>query len=153
MIEYKTGDIFDTNCDCIVNAVNSVGSMGAGLAKTFMDKYPVPCIDWNKIYNPSLLEFPKFYSSSVWKVNKDIIMFPSKIHWRNPSTISYIETSLIRTMWLIRDNDIKSIAFPAVGSGLGGLNWDDVKDLFEHYFTDEAMLELGLDKIEVYLPQ
>ena len=39
MIEWKTGDIFDSKCKTLVNTVNCEGVMGKGLAKQFKDKY------------------------------------------------------------------------------------------------------------------
>ncbi len=152
MIIFKTGNIFESECDCIINPVNSVGVMGAGLAQQFMSRYPTPCRDWNKIYEPSLLQLPKFYAGESWNSDKDIIMFPTKIHYRNPSELDFIEKSIVRTLWLIRDHDIKSLAIPAVGAGLGGLNWNDVKELIEHHFTKEIMKDIGLKTLEVYEP-
>ena len=39
MIIWKTGDIFTTECNTIVNTVNCEGVMGKGIAKQFKDKY------------------------------------------------------------------------------------------------------------------
>ena len=40
MITYKTGNIFDSDADILVNPVNNVGVAGAGLAKQFKIRYP-----------------------------------------------------------------------------------------------------------------
>jgi O-acetyl-ADP-ribose deacetylase (regulator of RNase III) len=41
MIQFLTfGDIFESNADLLVNPVNCVGTMGAGLAKLFKNRYP-----------------------------------------------------------------------------------------------------------------
>ena len=40
MIEYINGDIFDSECICLVNPVNCVGVMGAGLALQFRKRFP-----------------------------------------------------------------------------------------------------------------
>lgn len=34
------GDLFRSGCQCLVNPVNCVGVMGAGLAKSFKQKLP-----------------------------------------------------------------------------------------------------------------
>ena len=39
MIKYVSGDIFNSKADVIVNPVNLVGVMGAGLAKQFKERY------------------------------------------------------------------------------------------------------------------
>jgi O-acetyl-ADP-ribose deacetylase (regulator of RNase III) len=40
MIVYKTGDIFTSNAEILVNPVNCKGVMGAGLAKQFRERFP-----------------------------------------------------------------------------------------------------------------
>ena len=40
MIEIKKGNIFTTQCETIVNTVNCVGVMGAGIAYEFKFRYP-----------------------------------------------------------------------------------------------------------------
>lgn len=40
MIEFKTGDIFESDAEALVNAVNCVGVMGRGIALQFKNKYP-----------------------------------------------------------------------------------------------------------------
>jgi O-acetyl-ADP-ribose deacetylase (regulator of RNase III) len=40
MIHFLKGDIFDAGTDAIVNPVNCVGVMGAGLAGKFKVRYP-----------------------------------------------------------------------------------------------------------------
>lgn len=40
MIEYKTGDIFQTTCTTIVNTVNCEGVMGRGIALECKQRYP-----------------------------------------------------------------------------------------------------------------
>ena len=41
MITICKGNIFDSECDALVNPVNCVGVTGAGLAKQFKEKYPM----------------------------------------------------------------------------------------------------------------
>ncbi len=62
---------------------------------------------------------------------KWIINFPTKEHWRSPSRIEWIEEGLRDLVRVIRENDIKSIAIPPLGSGNGGLRWQDVRPKIE----------------------
>jgi O-acetyl-ADP-ribose deacetylase (regulator of RNase III) len=62
---------------------------------------------------------------------KFIINFPTKRHWRGQSRIEDIETGLIDLRRVIQELNISSIAIPPLGSGLGGLNWADVRPLIE----------------------
>lgn len=40
MIRYIDGNLLESDAEALVNPVNCVGIMGAGLAKQFKDKYP-----------------------------------------------------------------------------------------------------------------
>ena len=40
MIQFRSGDIFQSEADALVNTVNCVGVMGRGLALQFKKKFP-----------------------------------------------------------------------------------------------------------------
>lgn len=55
-----------------------------------------------------------------------------KKHWRNPSKIEYIEQGLQKFMATYEKRGIRSISFPPLGYGNGGLDWEnEVKPLME----------------------
>ncbi len=56
-----------------------------------------------------------------------IINFPTKRHWRGKSRMEDIETGLDALAQEIRQRGIRSVAIPPLGSGLGGLDWTEVK--------------------------
>ena len=76
MIKYFNGTVFNCDAEAIVNTVNTVGVMGAGLALEFALRYP----DMLKDYE----EKCKHKEIIVGKVNsykaadKTIIYFPTK---------------------------------------------------------------------------
>ncbi len=125
------GSIFDSDAEAIVNAVNCVGVMGAGLAKAFKDKYPhmneqyvVKCR--NGMLKPGKLDIYVVDSSP-----KYIINFPTKDHWKFPSKLDYIYTGITELLIAVHDWKIKSVAIPALGCGLGGLDWAEVRPILE----------------------
>ena len=136
MVEYVKGNIFDSDCICLVNPVNCIGVMGAGLALQFRRKYPRN-YELYKIMceNYSIgIGRPMFVRES----GKVIINFPTKYHYRNKSKIEYLDKSLCAIPDLLNkifDGTIpvkNTIAFPAIGCGLGGLEWSQVKNLIEN---------------------
>jgi O-acetyl-ADP-ribose deacetylase (regulator of RNase III) len=60
-----------------------------------------------------------------------IINFPTKRHWRGKSRMEDIEAGLQALVDTIHHYNIRSIAIPPLGSGLGGLDWPDVKRRIE----------------------
>lgn len=114
----------------LVNPVNTVGIMGKGLALIFKNKYPEMFAEYKiQCYN-SALDIGKLF---IWEgEKKQIICFPTKKNWRDPSRLEYIESGLDE---LVRTYKGLTIAFPMLGCGLGGLDWVDVKPLMEKYLN------------------
>lgn len=52
-----------------------------------------------------------------------------KDDWRNPSELWMIEAGLDKFVATYKQHNIKSIAFPRLGCGCGGLDWTVVKQL------------------------
>ena len=70
-----------------------------------------------------------YKASDKWVLN-----FPTKQHWREKSTLEIIETGLQKFVTIYDQETITSIAFPKLGSGLGGLDWDtQIRPLMEQY--------------------
>jgi O-acetyl-ADP-ribose deacetylase (regulator of RNase III) len=76
-----------------------------------------------------------------------IINFPTKRHWRGKSRIEDIDAGLVALAEEIRSRNIRSIAIPAVGCGLGGLDWSEVRRRIE-----ATLGELSDVKIVVFEP-
>lgn len=152
MITYLTGDIFDNNIagnqvTAIVNPVNTVGVMGKGLALAFKQKYP----DNFKLYqiaceNNEVQVGQLFVTEHQF--GQFIINFPTKQHWRGKSQLSWITQGLLELKKFIIENQIQSIAIPALGSGLGGLDWTLVKAEI-----DKSLQDLTEVKILVFEPK
>lgn len=137
VIEYKKGNLLKSDTEAIINTVNCVGVMGRGIALQFKKQYPdnykyydIACRKGEVvpgkvlIYNTNQLVNPKY-----------IINFPTKRHWRGASKIEDIKSGLDDLVKSIRSLNIKSIAVPPLGCGLGGLDWADVKSQIEIAFV------------------
>ena len=134
MIEYKHGDILKERAEALVNTVNCVGVMGRGIALQFKNAFP----DNFKAYaaackNDEVQPGQMFvYETEKLFCPRFIINFPTKRHWRGKSRIEDIEFGLKALADIVRRYDIRSIAIPPLGSGLGGLEWADVKQRIEY---------------------
>jgi O-acetyl-ADP-ribose deacetylase (regulator of RNase III) len=133
MIEFKTGDIIQADAEALVNTVNCVGIMGRGIALQFKQAFP----DNFKAYATACARKEvqpgrMFVFETGFLANpKYIINFPTKRHWRGKSRIEDIEAGLKALVEEIRRRGIRSIAVPPLGSGLGGLDWTEVRPLIE----------------------
>lgn len=132
-IEFKRGNILAEDVEALVNPVNCVGVMGKGLALQFknfspenFEAYKLAC-KYGEV-EPGILLMHETYPL----INPSyIINFPTKRHWRDKSKMEDIVLGLVDLVDFIRVYDIKSIAIPALGCGLGGLEWVEVKKLIE----------------------
>ena len=133
MIRYTTGDILDADAQALVNTVNCVGIMGRGIALQFKKAFPEnfkaykKACDREEVQPGRMFVFETGYLANP----KYIINFPTKRHWRGKSRIEDIEAGLTSLVEEIRKRRIGSVAIPPLGSGLGGLDWREVRSRIE----------------------
>lgn len=143
----ENGDIFESKCQTLVCPVNTVGVMGAGLALEFKRRWP----HLYRAYKHSCVHGVEpgdllLYSVGDKPMEKAVLCLPTKKHWGDPSMLGYIELGLQAFV-----NDglkyVKSVAFPALGCGLGGLDWANVRPLMDRFL---GKLDIP---VEVYEPR
>ncbi len=132
MIIYVRTNIFESNAQVLVNTVNTVGVMGKGLAQAFKKLYPDMFESYQNLCETEQLDIGNLH---VYKtVNKWVLNFPTKKNWRSPSKLEYIELGLKKFVSEYERLGITSVAFPLLGCGNGGLDWErEVKPLMERY--------------------
>ncbi len=147
-ISYVPGDIFKTDKQVIVNTVNCVGVMGAGIAKTAKARYPQMYDDYvRKCKRKEVLPGVPYLWRNSERSGAWIINFPTKNHWRSPSEFGWLINGLECFQSDYKKWGITSIAFPALGCGNGGLSWLDVKPLMEKYLS---VIDIPVD---IFLPR
>lgn len=131
MFNYKSGNIIIDDSEAIVNTVNCVGVMGKGLALQFKKAYPNNFKEYKSACDRKEVRVGEvFVTEQGDMLNKKLIVnFPTKDHWRGKSKYEYIESGLDDLVHKIKKYNIKSIAIPPLGAGLGGLSWDKVKTM------------------------
>jgi O-acetyl-ADP-ribose deacetylase (regulator of RNase III) len=116
------GDLFDQKVEAIVNPVNCVGVMGAGLSLEFRSRWPHMYYEYKRLCDKGDLRpgviFPYVDGNGpMWILN-----VPTKDDWRSPSKVEYVELGLERLVEFCTDYNVASLAMPALGCGLGNLN-------------------------------
>jgi O-acetyl-ADP-ribose deacetylase (regulator of RNase III) len=145
MFKALIGDLFATQAQTRVNTVNCVGVMGKGVAQEFKKRYPAMFEDYAarcarkevRLGEP----YPYRDASGILIVN-----FPTKDHWRSPSRLADIERGLDYFVLHQAEWGVKSVAFPPLGCGNGGLSWEEVGPLMYR-----KLRHLGIG-VEVYAP-
>ena len=146
MIHLVSGNLLEAETEALVNTVNCVGVMGKGIALQFKQAFPDNFKDYAQACDKGKVRMGRMF---VYRTDrmfhpKYIINFPTKRHWKAKSRLEDIELGLKDLMRVIKDLGIKSIAVPPLGSGLGGLNWEEVKrkiiDSFDGVLDVEVLL-------------
>ncbi|WP_420442408.1 type II toxin-antitoxin system antitoxin DNA ADP-ribosyl glycohydrolase DarG [Candidatus Palauibacter sp.] len=144
MIRFKTGDLFAEEAEALVNTVNCVGVMGRGIALQFKRAFPSNFKAYAAQCKRGEMKPGRVFvfETGSGVPPRYIINFPSKRHWRGKSRLEDIESGLRSLVRELRARDIRSVAIPPLGSGLGGLDWSLVRTCILRAFED-------LDDIEV----
>lgn len=138
MIEKATGNLLEADTEAIVNTVNTVGVMGKGIALQFKQAWPENFKAYAKACKAGeVLPGQMLVHELSGMLNpRFVINFPTKRHWRDKSRLEDIENGLFALAGEIRKRNIKSIAIPPLGCGLGGLDWEMVRPKIEATFSE-----------------
>lgn len=136
MIKLTQGDILKTDAEALVNTVNCVGVMGRGIALQFKKAFPDNFKAYATACKAHQVQPGKMFVHNLNRLYNPrfIINFPTKRHWKNQSRIEDIQAGLSDLITVIEQQNIREIAIPPLGCGLGGLNWQDVKPLITQAF-------------------
>ncbi len=163
-ISLVEGDMFFSSMQTLTVSVNVVGIMGKGLASRAKYQFPDVYVAYQDACRRKTLRMgvPFLYKRESFmdeeladdprsmpgpNASKWFLLFATKSHWRDDSDLGGIEQGV---RW-IRENykkeGIKSLALPALGCGLGNLDWKDVGPIICREL-------IGVDiPVAVYLPR
>ena len=140
----SNGDIFNTECEALVNPVNIKGVMGKGLALAFKTKYPAHFENYKRACQSGEMTTEKVLAYQE-KNGPMIICLATKDDWKNSSKIEYVSAGLDDLANQIKALGVRSIAIPKLGCGLGGLDWNKVRPLIV-----EKMSAIDGISVEIY---
>jgi len=132
----KNGDLFTSHAEAYGHGVNVKGVMGRGIAKTLRSLYPEVFAPYKKACDEGLLTpgtvLPVMASDGTLIMNMATQDLPGP-----NASYQWLDSSLANTLAYLRENGIVSLALPRIGAGIGGLDWDLVRNIIdtqaEHY--------------------
>ncbi len=147
-IEY--GDIFALDgVNSFAHGCNCAGAMGRGIAVQFKEKFPQMYHEYKEMCRNGL-----FRPGDVFDYNFGIgyvYNLGTQESWRTRAKIEYIEEALTRMIELAKLAGVTDIAMPAIGAGLGGLDWGRVKEVIETVADKSRSVTLHV--VEKYRPK
>ncbi len=116
-IKIIKGNLFTSKSQTIVNTVNTVGVMGAGVALEFKLRYPDMYEKYVELCKAGEIHIGKLW---IYKTEQRwILNFPTKMDWKDDSKIEYLEKGLEKFLLTYKQKGITSIAFPLLGARNG----------------------------------
>jgi O-acetyl-ADP-ribose deacetylase (regulator of RNase III) len=135
-MQFVRGNLLEADVEALVNAVNCVGVMGKGLALQFKNAFPDVFKNYARACRAGEVAPGQIHVVETRRPHgpKIVMNFPTKRHWREPSRMEDIEAGLEALVREVERRDIRSLAIPALGSGLEGLPWSEVRPRIERAF-------------------
>ncbi|RKU13731.1 DUF4433 domain-containing protein [Candidatus Poribacteria bacterium] len=163
-ISVINGDMFFSTLQTLTISVNLQGVMGKGLASRAKYQFPDVYVAYQDAcrsrriteIKPYLYKREGSLDEELADFGADLItpnavkwflLFATKRKWRENSRLEDIEGGLDWVRRNFKKQDIQSLAMPALGCGLGGLDWKDVGPLMCKYLHG-----IGIP-VAIYLPR
>jgi hypothetical protein len=157
------GDMFFSRAQTLTVSVNLKRIMGRGVASRAKYQFPDVYVQYQDACRNGKLKMgkPWLYKregstdceladdpDSLKQPNGEtwFLLFPTKNDWRDESKIEDIEKGLLWILKNYKEQGIKSLALPALGCGLGGLDWKNIGPLMVKYLS-----QLDI-RVYIYLP-
>lgn len=138
-IHYVSGDLFVNayHTEAFAQGCNCQGSMGAGIAVGFKERYPVMFEEYHRRCKAKPHQF-NVGDVFLWREEGKPAVFnlgTQEDYWRSRATYDAIRTALQEMQKVADMEKIGSIAMPRIGAGYGGLSWKKVRVIVEEVFA------------------
>lgn len=154
MIRYLSGDILMTQAKAIAHGVSPNDDFGQGLAHTLRENFPAMYKDFRHYCHTQHPEAGGLWTWGGAEGPRLVALFTQNSayeHGAKPGKASTanVNHALKALAKEVRHEGWTSIALPRIATGVGGLEWSEVKPLIEHHLAD-----LGIPVIvyETYRP-
>lgn len=150
-----SANVATSDADIIVNTVNTVGVMGAGVALAVKKRFP----EVMPLYTERC-RTRDLYPGSVQAIKIEdgptIVNLASKDHFKDPSKPEWVGLGLVnlnRLLALPKFSGVKTVLLPPPGAGLGGLSPEVVQRMIRSYISGphESIINVTVSAPEVTL--
>lgn len=139
-IEFVSGDLFANahGVEAFAHGCNCQGSMGAGVARGFRDRYPEMYEQFRLRCKADPRQF-NLGDAWLWKNEGQTSVFnlgTQEKFWHARASYEAVEEALVTMREQADAECITSVAIPRIGVGYGGLSWKKVRVIVERVFAD-----------------
>lgn len=133
------GDMFaEPVSEMLTDSNNCMGVSGAGLALAFKRRFP----EYQRAYAQACIQ-GEIQLGKIWVYETGsmlpprwIVSFPTIHHWRDTADAANIEQGLRDYRRVIEELSPASVSVPALGCGIAGGDWTEIKELIAEHLSD-----------------
>ncbi len=141
MIREVSGDILQSKADAIAHGVAPNDDFASGLAHSLREQWPAMYKDFRHYCQT---RHPHSGGAWIWsgvggvRIINLLTQEAAYNHGSKPgrATVENVNHALKELRKLIEHEKLTSVAIPRLATGVGGLNWDDVKPLIHKHLSD-----------------
>lgn len=149
----KIGNLLDVTEGHIVHGCNAQGVMGSGVALAVKNKYPIAFKDYRDKYEAPLMQgfakgglelgeaYPVPINTNliIWNaITQEMFGLPGRNCSYDAIEECFIQVDYNANDWA--DIIVPEIHIPAIGAGLGGGNWEIIREIIEQTCTAQVTL-------------
>jgi O-acetyl-ADP-ribose deacetylase (regulator of RNase III) len=140
MTEHQ-GDLFTSNTDAIGHGVNCQGLMGAGIARKFRELWPDMYNEYKKLCQEGLLRPGQIYPYRTY-ASGVVINIATQEYPGPDANYVWLERGVNNALAFCEERGLTSLALPRLGCGIGGLDWNLVRDSLERAAENYSKVDL-----------
>lgn len=133
-IDYKYGDILNTEAKYICHCVNAQGAMRSGVAKAIRERYPKAFDVYKEVHETSGLKLGQVIGADCGSHTILNLVGQKNYGYDGKVYVDYI--AIRKGLKSINRNVTEDVAFPLIGCGLAGGDWKIVSSIIEEESTN-----------------
>lgn len=154
MIRYVSGDLLNSKAALLAHGVAPNDNFAQGLALSLRENWPALYKDFRhycQTRHPKAGECWVWASASGQRIASLLTQEAAYDHGAKPgkATLANVNHALRSLHKAIETENIKSVALPRLATGVGGLQWAEVKPLIEQHL---GSLDVDIEVYEHYVP-
>ena len=141
MLKEVTGDILMSEAQAIAHGVAPADNFNQGLALSLRERYPAMAKDFRhfcQVSHPKAGEIWAWAGADGKRIVNLMVQdeAPSRQSRPGKASTHNVNLALRKLRQLVDEEKFSSLALPRLATGVGGLDWEEVKPLIENHLGD-----------------
>lgn len=125
-VEHVVGDLFEQDVAAIGHGVNCKGLMGSGIAVLFKEEFPEMHTKYVELCEAQKLKLGMVWPWKDEELELTVFNMATQFKPGRNADMDAVKTTVQKVLAYCEKKGLESVALPRIGSGIGGLKWDEV---------------------------